>query len=213
MLDLVSLKKDHSRIQHTTIGDYDIVFRLLSLKEFDVETRLLNLSPYEVEKNFDKLFLKIVLDPIIRDIMPSLEAGVVNSLCALAIYLSGIIIDSNESMTRFNDALEMERNAIRSSPYEQMFAIICSAFTSYTIDALESLSMPEVMRLTALAELVLQVEEPFTVTPPPEEGRLTDTIFQDNRGAMSVDAIEGMTPQQYRDMEVIKRIKENRQNG
>jgi len=213
MLDLVSLKEKYSRIQQVTIGNYDIIFRLLSLKEFDVESRMLNLPLYDIEENYNRLFQRVVLDPVIRDSMPGLPAGVISSLCGLVIYLSGIIIGDEESMARFNDTLAIERFSVQQSPYEQMFAIICSAFSGYRISDLENLSMPEVMRLTALAEMVLRVDEPFAIMPATQAKRMTDTIFQDATQAAEVDNIQNLSPKQRQDMEVIKRVQESRQNG
>lgn len=154
---LSKLKKQHKYIFHTTIGDIGVTFRLLTWDEWNFYTKAghYNLDdPLAIE---DHIFQEIVLDPLLVDQINLLPPGVITTVVSLVMALSGNSLSSEDELSALNGDLAMTRGAHESVIYEQLIRIICSAFPAYTLQEIESLPFPEILRLVVMAEKILNL--------------------------------------------------------
>ncbi len=240
-MDLAALKKKHRILFCSEIAGIQIFWRPLTWREHEIYEKILTFSLAPEGKTQDQIFREVVVSPEVVDQMYDLPAGIVPSLVNVVLLFSGNSLRQEDDLQRVNEDLITMRGTVGSSAYEQFIMLICKAFPSYTPRKVEDLEWYEMIRLVVMAESMLQLEEPVTLSPPKEEKSLTDKIFEDAMHARAVDDIpmiprepgrgnpnpvsirdylnstganpEGVTHQQAKQIETARRIQERRRQG
>jgi hypothetical protein len=185
-MDLASLKRKYRIIFCTQIGSRLIYWRPLTLREHDIYTKIFTLGLSSKGKVEDLIFQDIVLDPLILDQMNLLPPGIVPSIVGAAMMVSGNNLDSDQEMNRMNTDLDQIRDSISDNPYEQFIMLICKAFPKYTPSDIEQLEYYEMLRLLAMAEQIIGLEEPIKLKRQGSK-EFTDRLFEDARRGEFVD--------------------------
>lgn len=235
-MDFIGFKKENRSVFCTELAGITVTYRLLTWKEFDVYDRILLLDLVSPGKIEDSIFRDVVLDKDIVNSMYQLPAGIVPAISQLVLYLSGNSLRSLGDGERLNQSLNIARQNLATSASEQMILLIIKAFPQYSIEDLENLEFPEILRLTVMAEEALEVS-PFEVGPAKKEKKndFIERAFDDAKRAGQVDSMpppaeqrgaprqrniqdiikedqDGMmTPEQARQQKMIRIMNERRQ--
>jgi len=129
--------------------DIIIPFRLLSLVEFNNCKTSLVLGAIPAQDIYDYVYRTCVLNKAYVEQPDDLRAGVPTTLAQLILYMSG-----PNDMRLVQDLLTVERHVAQTFE-SQMRTTICRAFNGYTMDKLDDLSFPQLVKLFAEAEASL----------------------------------------------------------
>lgn len=216
-MDLVELKRKHRQVFCLDFVGTRVIFRLPTWREHDIYERALALSwdlPGQIE---DRIFREICLDPALIDEMNQTPAGLVSTVIRVALLLSGNNLSSPEKMDRLNADLQTVRESVSTNAYESLIILICKAFPSFKPSEVEDLSYWEILRLSIMAEQILEMKEPVKFFIEKKQRSITDKLFDDARQAEKEESMPGqpsnrpqqpMTREQLRQAEMIRRIKE-----
>jgi hypothetical protein len=144
-----------------------IPFRLLTLAEFSSCRTSLVLGMVPPSEVYDYIFEVCVLSEGYQDSIDYMRAGVPDTLAKLILHMSG-----PNDLGLITQWLSLERQVAQTFE-SQMKTTICRAFSGYTMDKLDDLTFPQLVKLFAEAESLLlqtgQIAEPFTITDKNEQ--------------------------------------------
>jgi hypothetical protein len=184
---LSKLKKQHKYVFHSTIGGIGVTFRLLTWSEwnFYIKAKTYGLDdPFAIE---DHIWTEVVLDPLLIDQMNNLPPGLVTTIVAIVMSLSGNVAAQEDDIEALNAELRGVRAVHESAIYEQFIEIVCKAFPGITPLDVEELPFPEVLRLLVISEKILGLEPIDLSKAKRVHGSKTDQLFEDAAAAEKAD--------------------------
>lgn len=141
-----------------------IPFKLLSYKEYKSLTSTLMAGHISPDIIFDYIFNKCITDEFLIGVIEEQQAGLTQTLGELILNLSG------PGDKVFLEDLLSQARAQTSKVELQMKAAICRVFPGYTMEKLDELTFPQLVRVFAQAERVMLdsgvIENHFQVIPP-----------------------------------------------
>lgn len=146
-----------------------VPFRLLTMKEFNSCRTSLFIGQTPAQDIYDYIYRTCVLNRGFIERPDDLRAGIVDSIPKLIYYLSG-----PHSIEMMEQLLNVERHA--ANTFESTMRLwICKAFPAYTMQALDQLTFPQLIKLFAEAESLLlqtqQIQEPFSIIEKDQQKR------------------------------------------
>ena len=173
-MDLLQATKEGKRIFKITFPDgTGVPFHLLTWQECKsyMEAGQKGNIPADVLEN--DVFTRCVIDPVIIQQIPDLEAGIVSTVVGVILALSG-----PDDIETFNNSMDLARQSVDSLD-SQIVMIICRAFPAYTPEDVESMTWDRVIKTLAQAERMLMsagvLEQPIRGLTLEEAKKLNKT--------------------------------------
>jgi hypothetical protein len=151
---LEAVRRKNENIYIVSIFDIEISFRLLPIKKAQQYAHALASISDEALRVliFEYIYNEVIEDDWLKE-SKDIPAGIPESLSNLVLFLSGIG-KTEESELYIENLIVNERNS-RMQILTFMQRIICSTFSGYTFEILESLSFPEIIKIFVQAESAL----------------------------------------------------------
>lgn len=153
-----------------------IPFRLLSLGEYNSCRTSLSIGVITAQDIYDSIYKTCVLNQAYREHIDDLKAGIPNLVAKVIYYMSG-----PNDISFMQQLLDVERNVAQTFE-SQMKATICRVFPGYTMNMLDDLKFPQLIKLFAEAESVLlqtqQITEPYKIVDKNEEQKPAFNVHQ-----------------------------------
>ncbi len=158
---IIGYRKRYGSNWLTSFGNFDIPWRQLTLQEYLDYNNLFATGQLNTSDIEDEIFNKIVLEDLYRDNIDILPAGVVTSIVAQTLEVSGTLLPE-----RIQEDLNLARAQVQDFVSSAVL-LICSVFPAYKPEDIFNLNWETFMKRLALAEkrlLELKVlGEPLTV--------------------------------------------------
>lgn len=150
-------------LYHIVLDDRGpIIFKLLPYSSFLSIQFLLQENPRIAPVVEDEVWQTCVLEHPYNEPLDELHAGTVTTVANLILFLSGL-----PSLEDKQELLTASRIQVQNDFRLQLQTAICQAFPGYTPDQLERLTLPQLMRRLAQAEMI--AGQPFKIEAPKQE--------------------------------------------
>lgn len=144
-------KEEFYDVYYVQIYDQEFIYRLPSLEEFKkLETQYPNML--ELQEAICRTY---VLDPIIEDWDEDIPAGYVESLAKSIINDSGAWWDTDEVVSRLNNANQPLDSLLKIIPLT-----IKKAFPEYSFDELQKWNFPRQLEYYQYAKWIININTP-----------------------------------------------------
>ncbi|MHA2064314.1 MAG: hypothetical protein ACXABY_08035 [Candidatus Thorarchaeota archaeon] len=147
--------------------DIVIPFRLLSLGEYNSCRTSLAIGVIPAQDVYDHIYKTCVLNKAHTEYTDDMKAGIPNLVAKVIYYMSG-----PNDIEFMQQLLDVERNVAQTFE-SQMKTTICRVFPGYTMNMLDDLGFPQMIKLFAEAESVLlqsgAISEPYKIVDKDQE--------------------------------------------
>lgn len=144
-----------------------IPFRLMTLGEYNNCRTSLVIGAIPAQDIYDSIYQSCVLNRAYRENMDQLKAGIPDLVAKTIYYMSG-----PNDLNFMQQLLDVERNVAETFE-SQMKVTVCRVFPGYTMNMLDELKFPQLIKLFAEAESVLlqtgNITKPFKIIDKNEE--------------------------------------------